>query len=72
MHHSPQSETFWAIVRLILGLLQIVSSTMAFVLLMNLGTQPIALGTTALACGFTLTSLLLFRGKRRPGSGDGH
>ena len=72
MSPSKQSEKVWAIVRLILGLLQIVTSSMAFVLLMNLGTHPVALGAAAVACGFTLTSLLLFRGKRQHGSGDGH
>lgn len=70
MASSPRSEKLWAIVRLILGLLQIVTSTMAFVLLMNLGTHPVALGTAAVACGFTLTSLLLFRVQRRHGSND--
>ncbi len=70
MCRSKQSEKLWAVVRLILGLLQIFTSSMAFVLLMNLGTHPVAVGATALACGFTLTSLVLFRGKRRQGSGD--
>ncbi len=70
MGHSKQSEKLWAVVRLILGLLQIFTSSMAFVLLMNLGTHPVALGAAAVACGFTLTSLVLFRGKRRHDSGD--
>ena len=72
MCRTKQSEKGWAIVRLILGVLQMVTSLMALVLLMNLGTHPVALGAAAGACGFTLTSLLLFRGKRQHGSGDGH
>lgn len=72
MFRLSQSEKLWAIVRLILGLLQMFTSSMALVLVMNLGTHPVALGAVAVACGFTLTSLLLFRGKRRRSSGDGH
>ena len=72
MRHSSQSEKLWAIVRLILGYIQMFTSSMALVLVMNLGTHPVALGAAAVACGFTLTSLVLFRGKRQHGSGDGH
>lgn len=71
MGHSQRSEKFWAIVRFILGSLQMFTSSMALVLLVNLGTHPVALSATAVACGFTLTSLWLFRGNRRHGSGDG-
>ena len=72
MERSTRSQKFWAIVRLILGSLQMFTSSMALVLLMNLGTHPVALSAAAAACGFTLTSLWLFRGNRRDGSGDGH
>lgn len=70
MPSSPRSEKLWAIVRLILGLLQMFASSMALVLLMNLGTHPVSLAAAGAACALTVTSLLLFRGQRRHGSND--
>lgn len=72
MCRSRESERLWGVMRLILGLLQIVTSSMALVFVMNLGTHPVSLACAGVACALTLTSLLLFRGQRRHGSKDAH
>lgn len=55
----------WAVVRLVLGSFQVSTATLAFVLLIRSGVNDFSVGATLFATILTLTSILLFRGKKQ-------
>jgi hypothetical protein len=71
--HAPSSETTsvrtirrWALVRLILGFLQMFGAAFSLGLIVYSGITPIALTSVIVTGAFTGTSILLFQvGKRR-------
>lgn len=54
-------EQKWAIVRLTLGMLQVMTAATAAILLFRTGVNAFSLGVAAIAGAFTLTSVVLFR-----------
>ena len=53
-------ERRWAIIRVVLGLLQIFGASLSVVLLLTTGVSPVALTAVALTCLGTTVSVLLF------------
>jgi MIP family channel proteins len=57
-------KTFWAVVRLALGLLQMSGATASLIIFTQIGVQPLSIWLCLITLGFTLLSILLFRGLR--------
>ena len=57
------SERRWAVVRLILGQLQMMGAVVSFVLLLQTGINRLSLGAVVVTSLLTGLSLLLFRGR---------
>lgn len=56
-------EQKWAIVRLTLGMLQVMSAATAAILLFRTGVNELSLGAAGVAGLFTLISIILFRNR---------
>jgi len=75
VEHVPDGKThnsdrFWVLVRMILGMAQITGAATALLLLVHTGLNGIVLGVALFTCVLTTTSVLLFGGasrqKRKP------
>ena len=61
----PPRERAWAVVRLALGLLQMMGAVVALYCLLETGVSELAVGAVVVTCVFTTTSILLFGGRKR-------
>ncbi|MBI3862298.1 MAG: hypothetical protein HY290_10425 [Planctomycetia bacterium] len=57
-------ELVWAIVRLVLGALQVIAAAAGVILLFRTGVNSLSLGVAAVGGILTLTSILLFRQRK--------
>ena len=55
-------ERKWAVVRIALGILQVIGATATVFLLLKTGTNTLTIGAAGVTTALTLTSILLFRG----------
>jgi aquaporin NIP len=58
---SSRKVVFWAIVRFILGIVQIAGATAALIIFAQIGLQPLAIWVCVTALSFTVLSIFLFR-----------
>jgi len=56
-------EKAWAVVRMVLGLGQMMGAVVAFYLLLQTGVNALSLGAVVVTCLLTTTSVLLFRSR---------
>ena len=64
-HNPPsQGEKWWAVVRLVLGLLQVIGATVSVSMLIQLGVTAESLSAVALTCLLTTISVIIF-GRRK-------
>ena len=61
MDGTRKREIIWAVVRLILGVIQIVGAASGFVFLIRTGASRITFGVVAVTGLFTVLSRILFR-----------
>lgn len=55
----------WAVVRIVLGTLQVTAATTGVILLVRSGVNEFSIGAAVVASILTLTSVLLFRRRRQ-------
>jgi len=63
---SRRREIIWAIVRLLLGLVQIVGATTSVLLLIGSGVNRLSCGAVIITGFFTVLSRILFSRRSRP------
>lgn len=56
-------EKAWAVVRMVLGLAQMMGAVVSFYLLAQTGMNAFSLGAVVVTCLLTTISVLLFRGR---------
>jgi hypothetical protein len=61
---DERNKTAWALVRLVLGLAQIMGATAAAYLVLTTGLNELSLGVTLFTCLCTSVSVLLFGGRK--------
>jgi hypothetical protein len=59
------AEKRWALVRVVLGLLQMFGASLSVVLLLKMGVSPVCIAAVALTCLCATVSVILF-GSRSP------
>jgi hypothetical protein len=68
MHERPQMDAStrrWAVVRLLLGYLQMTGAIVSAALLLQTGTNTASLGAVVLTCALTTVSVILFGSQRK-------
>jgi hypothetical protein len=65
-HGRPTGkEKAWAVVRLVLGLAQMIGAVVSLYLLLQIGLASVTLGAVVFTCACTTASVLLFGGRGR-------